>query len=371
MQYLGTLIFLLIADAISLVKGEHFSPSQLNKLLAASSMKNLRVLSAHPNAETKNWNNININISDSISDSHNMLPITVATIPRGGAVAIDIDMDDDDEESSVLMKKVRNVIRSFLAVGENKIPLIASLTRNILGCMESITGIPLLPSESKPLKRSTRKKARGRKKGKSRNINESNPRASSSPNGNPTKSEQKANGKVRQASNKIKTNASTTGQSAAAQSHLSKELKTSNPNYRIQRELKEFLKSPPPNLTVKVGKNIRVWIINMVGTKGSLYEGETYRLRVQFPTNYPTQPPSVYFLQPSPRHEHVYTNGDICLSLLGKDWRPNMTAQSIAMSILSILCGAGRKSLPMDNAAHAQSKPGQKQDDWVYHDDNC
>ena len=54
-----------------------------------------------------------------------------------------------------------------------------------------------------------------------------------------------------------------------------------------------------------------------------------------------------------------------------KDWRPNMTAQSIAMSILSILCGAGRKSLPMDNAAHAQSKPGQKQDDWVYHDDNC
>lgn len=67
----------------------------------------------------------------------------------------------------------------------------------------------------------------------------------------------------------------------------------------------------------------------------------------------------------------MYTNGDICLSLLGKDWRPNMTAQSIAMSILSILSGASRKSLPMDNPAHAQNKPGEKQDNWVYHDDNC
>jgi ubiquitin-conjugating enzyme E2 W len=48
-----------------------------------------------------------------------------------------------------------------------------------------------------------------------------------------------------------------------------------------------------------------------------------------------------------------------------------MTAQSIAMSILSILSGAQRKSLPMDNARHAQNKPGQAQDNWVYHDDNC
>ena len=78
----------------------------------------------------------------------------------------------------------------------------------------------------------------------------------------------------------------------------------------------------------------------MTGAKNTLYEGEKYRLCVQFPTDYPTLPPSVYFLQPNPRHEHVYTNGDICLSLLEKDWRPTMTAQSIALGILSILSGA-------------------------------
>jgi len=109
----------------------------------------------------------------------------------------------------------------------------------------------------------------------------------------------------------------------------------------------------------------------MTFPENTVYHGESYRLRVQFPNDYPTSPPSVYFLKPTPRHEHVYTNGDICLSLLGKDWRPTMTAQSIAMSILSILSGAQRKALPMDNVRHSGNKPGGAQDDWVYHDDNC
>ncbi len=159
---------------------------------------------------------------------------------------------------------------------------------------------------------------------------------------------------------------------AASKKFLSNNLKSSNPNYRIQRELKEFLKSPPPGLSVKIsGKNVRLWVITLSMPDNSIYAGDKYKLRVQFPNDYPTSPPSVFFLPPTPRHEHVYTNGDICLSLLGKDWRPIMTAQSIAQAIFSILCGAQRKSLPMDNARHAGNKPGQKQDDWVYHDDNC
>lgn len=258
-------------------------------------------------------------------------------IPRGGEISL------DEDEGNFVMKKVRNIVRSVLKVSQKKVPILASVFKGVLGCIESVSGLHLLPRETEKKKqkddsksKSKSKRARKEKSTEDKTVSKKRNRAS-----------------------------------AQAKTHLTKELKTSNPNYRIQRELKEFLKSPPPNLNVKVGKNIRVWIVTMVGTKGSLYEGEKYRLRVQFPPNYPTEPPSVYFLQPTPRHEHVYTNGDICLSLLGKDWRPNMTAQSIAMSILSILSGAGRKSLPMDNAAHSQNKPGEKQDNWVYHDDNC
>lgn len=269
------------------------------------------------------------------------------------------------DHTHVVLEKVRNIIRSLLAVGERRIPILAQMTRMILGGIESLTGISLLAHDGdddddgndalgKKLQSSKKKS----KKQPSKTQKEEQQQHISSSQSSP---KQKQKQKQKQS----------TAAGGHVQSHLQKELKTSNPNYRIQRELKEFLKAPPPNLSVKVGKNIRVWVITMVGTKGSLYEGETYRLRVQFPSNYPTEPPSVYFLQPTPRHEHVYTNGDICLSLLGKDWRPNMTAQSIAMSILSILSGASRKSLPMDNAAHAQNKPGERQDNWVYHDDNC
>lgn len=142
--------------------------------------------------------------------------------------------------------------------------------------------------------------------------------------------------------------------------------------HRIQSELKSFLKDAPSNLSIQTSsKNIRIWIITLTLPSNTIYANEKYRLKITFPLQYPTIPPSVYFLQPTPRHEHVYTNGDICLSLLGKDWRPTMTAQSVALAIFSILCGAREKSLPMDNAKQAGMKPGQAQDDWIYHDDNC
>ena len=142
--------------------------------------------------------------------------------------------------------------------------------------------------------------------------------------------------------------------------------------HRIQSELKKFVKNPPDNLSIQTSaKNIRIWIITLKMPSNTIYANEKFRLKIIFPNQYPTIPPSVFFLQPTPRHEHVYTNGDICLSLLGKDWRPTMTAQSLALSIFSILCSAREKSLPMDNAKQAGMKPGQAQDNWVYHDDNC
>ena len=90
-----------------------------------------------------------------------------------------------------------------------------------------------------------------------------------------------------------------------------------------------------------------------------------------FSKDYPAKPPSVYFLKPVPKHMHVYSNGDICLNLLGRDWRPTMTAESLAVSILSMLSSAKEKNIPQDNAMHADAPPGRQQDNWMYHDDKC
>lgn len=144
-----------------------------------------------------------------------------------------------------------------------------------------------------------------------------------------------------------------------------------NANRRIQKELQSFLADPPDNCELTVGNNIRSWVITLTGVTGTIFSGEKYKLQVKFPKDYPTKPPSVYFLKPCPKHVHVYSNGDICLNLLGRDWRPTMTVQGIAVSILSMLSSAKEKSMPQDNALHAESAPGQQQDNWMYHDDKC
>ena len=146
---------------------------------------------------------------------------------------------------------------------------------------------------------------------------------------------------------------------------------TTSSNSRVMNELKAFLKSPPAGMRVTVGSDLTLWIIHLTFPEGSAYPNETYKLRVKFPKSYPSDPPSVYFLKPTPAHEHVYTNGDICLSLLGSDWRPTLSAEALALSVMSMLTSAKEKSRPQDNAQHAGAKPGGRQDNWVYHDDSC
>ena len=134
---------------------------------------------------------------------------------------------------------------------------------------------------------------------------------------------------------------------------------------RISRELAEFQRSPPEGCKLTLGKNLNVWIITLTGSPGTIFEGEKYKLRVAFPPDYPASPPSVYFLQPTPRHPHVYTNGDICLSLLGEGWSPNLTVPKLALSILSMLSSAKHKGVPQDNSNHAGNQPGKKQEGWM------
>lgn len=272
---------------------------------------------------------------------------------RGGEISIP---DDDEDGSGIIVTKLRNILRSILDISDNKLPIFSGFLRTCFTMVESATGLSILPKEESSKKNKT--KANGKnsksasKKKKIANDDEKTQAKKKKPSKKKTSVPKKA--------------------STVTKKHLSTSIKSTNPNYRIQKELKAFIKSPPPNISVTVGANIRIWIVTLVGAKDTIYEGEVFKLRVEFPKDYPTVPPSVYFLKKyMPVHEHVYTNGDICLSLLGNGWRPTMSAQSIAVSILSILSSAQSKSLPMDNASHATAKPGQYQKDWVYHDDRC
>jgi ubiquitin-conjugating enzyme E2 W len=154
-------------------------------------------------------------------------------------------------------------------------------------------------------------------------------------------------------------------------SHYSSYLIIIGPSPFFLQELRSFMSNPPENCKLAVGSNIRSWLISIKGANDTIYAGENFKLKIVFPKEYPSKPPSVYFLKPTPKHVHVYSNGDICLNLLGRDWRPTMTAQTLVISILSMLASAKEKKMPQDNAMHADAAPGQQQDNWMYHDDRC
>jgi ubiquitin-conjugating enzyme E2 W len=311
-----------------------FILSESRKAVTFITRPNLRVL------KSSSW---------ALGQQENSLPGLI--LLRGGDLEL-----SKDEEDGIVLTKTQNIIRGILKISDKKAPTVSKIMRTSLGIVETITGFRLLPTKKKSKKKGGESKKSATEESESENTTSKVEEEETKP----QKSSKKAgNSKLKKPS-------------AATKKHMTSNIKSTNANYRIQRELKEFIKSPPPNLSIQVGSNIRIWIISMAGANNTIYEGEVFKLRVSFPAQYPTVPPSVYFLQGHiPVHEHVYTNGDICLSLLGKDWRPTMTAQSIAVSILSILSSAQSKSLPMDNARHAGNKPGQYQKDWVYHDDNC
>lgn len=119
------------------------------------------------------------------------------------------------------------------------------------------------------------------------------------------------------------------------------------------------------------GSRNDIWIVTWTGLPNTLYAGETYRIKILFPKEYPFKPPTVYFLQPAPVHAHVYSNGDICMSSLGSDYLPTASVTSFVLSIISMLSSAKEKRLPMDNHLHAELPPGSADARYLYHDDKC
>jgi ubiquitin-conjugating enzyme E2 W len=80
---------------------------------------------------------------------------------------------------------------------------------------------------------------------------------------------------------------------------------------RLSRELAEWSvkEQPIPGMSVTTTDRLDEWLVSVQGAEDSVYAGEHYRLRFVFPAEYPMEAPEVVFLQPTPRHPHVYSNG--------------------------------------------------------------
>ncbi|CAM9167357.1 unnamed protein product [Phaeothamnion confervicola] len=114
----------------------------------------------------------------------------------------------------------------------------------------------------------------------------------------------------------------------------------------------ELNRNPPEGVSVGLvdDNNIFVWELLIVGPPDTLYEGGFFKATLEFPKDFPNNPPTMLFVTEM-WHPNVYEDGRVCISILhppGEDkfneqetaeerWRPILGVESIIMSVISML----------------------------------
>ncbi|KAK4147708.1 ubiquitin-conjugating enzyme/RWD-like protein [Dichotomopilus funicola] len=145
---------------------------------------------------------------------------------------------------------------------------------------------------------------------------------------------------------------------------------------RLGKELQKISTSLPPGIELVTAENFEEWLLDIkVLDSNPLYENETYRLKFRFGSTYPIEPPEVVFIQlpdrPIPIHPHVYSNGIICLDLLGQQgWSPVQNVESICMSLQSMLTGNSKNERPPGDEDFVRANRQRPKDIQFYYHDN-
>ncbi|GAA5970455.1 hypothetical protein JCM11641_001717 [Rhodosporidiobolus odoratus] len=122
---------------------------------------------------------------------------------------------------------------------------------------------------------------------------------------------------------------------------------------RLQSELMALMLTPPaPGITAfpESDSDMTYWVGRLAGAEGTPYEGQTYKISLRFPTEYPYKPPVVKFESPCFHPNVSLPGGDLCLDILQTLWSPALTVSSLLVSIQSLL-GEPNNASPLNPLA--------------------
>jgi len=118
----------------------------------------------------------------------------------------------------------------------------------------------------------------------------------------------------------------------------------------LSKQLAELEEEPVEGFCVRADEsNIFKWDVWIEGPKDTYYEGGIFKLRLEFPHDFPLNPPTLTFVSEF-WHPNVYKDGKVCISILhspgpddmsGEDeserWLPTRSIATIMLSVISIL----------------------------------
>lgn len=144
---------------------------------------------------------------------------------------------------------------------------------------------------------------------------------------------------------------------------------------RILKELRSLDRETIPEVGIQLTDNIFVIHATITASENPLYKNKTFKLRITVGEDYPFNAPTCVFTKLDsatiPTHPHIYSNGHICLDLLGPAWTPIHTIRSILVSLQSFLASNTRLEKPPDDVSYCQHAPANpKRTTFVYHDDS-
>ncbi|KAK9804389.1 hypothetical protein WJX72_010730 [[Myrmecia] bisecta] len=151
---------------------------------------------------------------------------------------------------------------------------------------------------------------------------------------------------------------------------------------RIQSELNEWLLHPPEGCRLESFEPLLRWVVLMEGPETApapgmprLYDGEVFRLAINFTDRYPLEAPEVMFIPRSPVHPHIYSNGHICLDILydsaNGGWSPALTINKVCLSLRSMLASNTELRRPVGDREYCARMHGRspKETRWDFDDD--
>lgn len=123
-----------------------------------------------------------------------------------------------------------------------------------------------------------------------------------------------------------------------------------NSSKRLNGELKDMNERPPENVSAgPINDNLDKWEAIIIGPKDSPYVGGSFKLKIDFPADYPFSAPKVRFTTKI-FHPNINSSGSICLDILKDQWSPALTITKVLLSICALLTDPNPDD-PLDSSA--------------------